>query len=86
MAVMGEGLPTPDEVRGWIAKGVDCEELRVVGDGRHFEALIVSAAFEGLSKVRRHQVVYRALGGRMHSDIHALSMRVMTPAEFAGGK
>ena len=75
-------LPTPEELRGWLAEAIECEHLQVAGDGRHFEALLVSAAFAGLSKVRRHQLVYRALGGRMREQIHALSMRTLTPEEW----
>ena len=75
-------LPTPDYVRQAIAAGLDCERLEVQGDGQHFEALIVSRAFEGKSRVVRHQLVYAALGERMKSEIHALSMRTLTPAEF----
>lgn len=74
--------PTPDDIAQWIAAAIDCHQLRVVGDGRHFEALIVSEAFSGLSKIKRHQAVYRALGERMHTEIHALSMRTFTPAEY----
>lgn len=74
--------PTPEQVSQWIAAGLDCAHLQVAGDGQHFEALIVSAAFEGLSKIKRHQAVYHALGKRMHADIHALSMRTLTPGEF----
>ena len=48
---------------------------------RHFEALIVSDQFEGKRSVQRHQLVYAALGDRMREEIHALSMRTMTPAE-----
>ena len=60
-----------------------CEHLSVDGDGAHFEALIVSSVFEGLSRIRRQQAVYEALGGRMESgEIHALSMRTLTPAEW----
>jgi len=49
------------------------------GDGQHFEALIVSEAFRGKSRVQRHQLVYAALGESMRSEIHALSMRTLTP-------
>ena len=73
--------PTPEEVRSYIADGLPCEHIDVEGDGRHFFATIVSAAFQGLSPVRRHQRVYQALGSRMHSEIHALSMKTFTPAE-----
>ena len=75
-------LPTPDYVRDAIAAGLACERLEVSGDGQHFEALIVSPAFEGKSRVARHQLVYAALGDRMKSEIHALSMRTLTPAEY----
>jgi acid stress-induced BolA-like protein IbaG/YrbA len=75
--------PTPDEVRSYIAAGLPCERLEVEGDGRHFFATIVSAAFEGLTRVRRHQRVYAVLGDRMREQIHAFSMKTLTPAEDA---
>lgn len=75
--------PTPEQVRSFIAAGLDCEHLAVEGDGRHFFATIVSRAFEGLPRVRRHQQVYAVLGDRMRAEIHALSMKTLTPAEFA---
>jgi acid stress-induced BolA-like protein IbaG/YrbA len=75
--------PTPDQVRDFIAAGLRCDHLQIEGDGRHFFATIVSAEFEGLSRVRRHQRVYAALGDRMRDQIHALSMKTLTPAEFA---
>jgi acid stress-induced BolA-like protein IbaG/YrbA len=76
-------MTTPDSVQASIEAGLDCEQVQVRGDGHHFEALIVSPAFEGLSKVRRHQLVYTALGERMREEIHALSMTTLTPAEGA---
>jgi acid stress-induced BolA-like protein IbaG/YrbA len=75
--------PTADEVRDFIAAGLDCTHLQVDGDGRHFFATIVSAAFEGAGRVQRHQRVYAALGDRMRAQIHALSMKTLTPAEHA---
>ena len=75
--------PTTQQVRDFIAAGLPCEKLEVEGDGRHFFATIVSAEFEGLPRVRRHQRVYAALGDRMREQIHALSMKTLTPAEFA---
>jgi len=75
--------PTPDDVRAFIAAGLPCTLLEVEGDGRHFFATIVSAEFEGLPRVRRHQKVYAALGDRMREQIHALSMKTLTPAEHA---
>jgi acid stress-induced BolA-like protein IbaG/YrbA len=75
--------PTPTEVREYIAAGLPCQHVEVEGDGRHFFATIVSAAFEGRSRVARHQQVYAALGDRMRAQIHALSMKTLTPAEFS---
>ncbi|MDP3082495.1 MAG: BolA family protein [Rubrivivax sp.] len=75
--------PTPAEVRNYITAGLACEHLDVEGDGRHFFATIVSAEFEGLPRIRRHQRVYAALGDRMREQIHALSMKTLTPAEFS---
>jgi len=75
--------PTPDDVRRYIAAGLACSVLEVEGDGRHFSALIVSPAFEGQPRVTRHQLVYAALGDRMREEVHALSMRTLTPAEYA---
>ncbi len=75
--------PTPAEVQRFIAQGLACEFLEVEGDGRHFFATIVSAAFEGESRVKRHQRVFQALGDRMREQIHALSMKTLTPAEWA---
>ena len=75
--------PTPTEVQRYIALGLACDHVEVEGDGRHFFATIVSAEFEGASRVARHQRVYRALGDRMREQIHALSMKTLTPAEWA---
>lgn len=75
--------PTPQEVERYIALGLACEHLQVEGDGRHFFATIVSRDFEGKTRVARHQRVYQALGDRMREQIHALSMKTLTPAEWA---
>ncbi len=73
-----------EEVRKFIAEALPCEHIDVQGDdGQHFEAIIVSALFEGKRPVGRHQMVYAALGERMGAEIHALSMKTLTPAEFA---
>jgi len=76
-------LPTPEQVRQYIADGLPCDHLDVQGDGSHFDAVIVSSAFEGKRLIARHQLVYAALGDRMKAEIHALSMRTLTPEEFA---
>jgi acid stress-induced BolA-like protein IbaG/YrbA len=75
--------PSPDDVKRYIANGLACEHLEVQGDGRHFDAVIVSSAFDGKSRVQRHQLVYAALGDRMRAEVHALSMKTLTPAEWA---
>ena len=75
--------PTADDVRGFIAAGLACEHLEVEGDGQHFFATIVSAEFTGKNRVARHQRVYSALGERMRAQVHALSMKTLTPAEWA---
>lgn len=73
-----------DTLKGYIAAGLDCEHLEVLGDdGQHFEAIVVSPVFEGLRPVQRHQKVYAVLGDRMRQEIHALSMKTLTPAEWA---
>jgi len=77
-------MVTPEDIRGYIEAGLPCSEVQVAGDGQHFQALIVSAAFQGKSRVQRHQLVYAALGERMREEIHALSMRTLTPEEAHG--
>jgi acid stress-induced BolA-like protein IbaG/YrbA len=72
----------PETVRDYIAQGLTCEHLDVQGDGQHFEAIIVCGAFEGLRPVARHQKVYGVLGERMREEIHALSMKTLTPSEW----
>lgn len=73
----------PRSIEESIRLGLDCRHLEVSGDGAHFEAVVVSPAFEGQSRVRRHQLVYGALGDRMREEIHALSLRTLTPGEWA---
>lgn len=73
-----------DQLQSLIAQGLACEHLEVTGDGRHWSAVIVSAAFEGKRPIARHQMVYATLGQRMHTDeVHALSMKTLTPSEWA---
>jgi acid stress-induced BolA-like protein IbaG/YrbA len=73
---------TPELIHGYIEKGLDCTHLEVEGDGQHFSAVIVSSAFAGKSRIQRHQIVYAALGDRMREEIHALSMKTLTPEEY----
>jgi acid stress-induced BolA-like protein IbaG/YrbA len=73
----------PEDIQTYIEQGLDCELVRVAGDGHHFEAVIVSPAFRGKSRVQQHQLVYRALGDRMREEIHALSIQTFTPEDWA---
>jgi acid stress-induced BolA-like protein IbaG/YrbA len=75
-------LPTPEQVKNYIAAALPCEHLEVEGDGQHFFATIVSPNFEGKRLIQRHHLVYAALGDRMREEIHALSMKTLTPAEW----
>jgi len=75
--------PTPDDVRRYLEAGLTCTHLHVEGDGQHFFATIVSEAFVGQSRVQRHRLVNQALGARLGGEIHALSFKTLTPAEFA---
>ncbi len=75
-------LPTPQQIQNYIAAGLDCTHLSVEGDGQHFQAVIVCAAFQGKRLIQRHQMVYAVLGDRMREEIHALSMKTLTPEEY----
>ena len=74
---------TAEELTSIIQSGLPCEHIEVDGDGRHWSATIVSPEFEGKRLIQRHQRVYATLGSRMHTDeVHALSMKTLTPAEW----
>ena len=79
-------MVTPESIKQSIAAAIACDHVEVAGDGQHWEAVIVSDAFEGLSKVRQHQLVYAALGDRMREEIHALSMTTLTPAQWTAAR
>jgi acid stress-induced BolA-like protein IbaG/YrbA len=74
----------PDEIRRLIEAGMPGSEVQVSGDGRHFEAIVVSEAFEGLSMIKQHRLVYDTLGDRFATEVlHALSLRTYTPERWA---
>jgi acid stress-induced BolA-like protein IbaG/YrbA len=75
-------MVTAEDIKGYISAAIDCELVEVQGDGQHWEAVIVSREFEGKNTVQQHQLVYRALGDRMKEEIHALSMKTMSPAQW----
>lgn len=72
----------PDQIKTYIQNGLECDHVEVSGDGHHFEAVVVSQLFRGKPKVQQHQLVYKALGDRMREEIHAFSMRTLTPEEW----
>jgi stress-induced morphogen len=77
----------PNEVEALLraafpdATVLELEDL--TGTKDHYQATIVSAAFEKLSRVAQHQAVYRALGDLMKGPIHALALNTHTPASYA---
>ncbi len=74
---------TAENLKTYIESSLPCEHVQVEGDdGRHFHALIVSAEFKGKNTVQQHQLVYKSLGDRMKQEIHALSMKTMTPQQW----
>lgn len=77
-------MPTPEQVKHWIEEGVTDSSAEVVGDGRHFEAVVVSSEFSGKMMLEQHRMVYTGLGDKMEV-IHALSLRTYTPEQWANG-
>jgi len=74
---------TADDIRQSILEKLECEFIEILGeDGAHFEGTIVSGLFEGLNRVKQNQMVFNALGDKMKSEIHALSMKTYTPNEW----
>lgn len=71
-----------EDIASLIKTGVPDCEVEVDGDGTHFTAVIVSDVFAGKNMVQQHQLVYKALGDRMGTDIHALSIQTYTPEEW----
>lgn len=74
-------MVTPEQLKTWIESGFRAPDVAVEGDGHHFEAVIVAQEFVGKSRIQRHQLVYAALGDKMKAEVHALSMKTLTPDE-----
>jgi acid stress-induced BolA-like protein IbaG/YrbA len=73
-----------EQLHAIISSGLACTQLEVDGDGRHWSAVVVSESFQGLRLIARHQKVYATLGQKIQNDeVHALSMKTYTPAEWA---
>jgi acid stress-induced BolA-like protein IbaG/YrbA len=80
-------MVTPESIKLHIEQGMTTTHLSVAGDGRHFEAIVVSEAFAGMNRVQRHQHVFKVLGDRMRDEmIHALSIKTYTPQEWQSQK
>lgn len=74
---------TAEEIKTYIESSLPCELVQVEGDdGVHFHALIVSSEFSGKNVVQQHQLVYKSLGDKMKQEIHALSMKTLTPEQW----
>ena len=71
-----------DEIETLIRAGIPDARVEIVdlaGDGDHYEARVVAESFRGMPRVRQHQLVYAALGGRMGNELHALKLSTATP-------
>lgn len=74
----------PKEIKTLIENGLSGAVVEVMSeDNTHYAALVVSSAFEGKRPIARHQLVYACLGSLMGNEIHAMSIRAHTPAEWA---
>lgn len=73
----------PVEISGLIEAGFDNATVKVFSaDNAHFEALVIASEFEGKRPLARHQLVYQCLGALVGNEIHALSIRALTPQEW----
>ncbi len=72
----------PQEIKYIIEKAIPNSTVFVRGDGVHFEATVISSAFEGKTLVEQHQMVYNSLGEAMREQIHALSLKTYTPKQW----
>ena len=72
-----------EQIQQMLQDSLPNAEIKVEGeDGVHFEAMIIAPEFEGLNPIKRHRLVYDALGNAMESAIHALSIKAYTPDEI----
>ena len=72
-------MVSPEDIKGWIEENLEGASVEISGDGHHFEAEIVCAAFAGKSRIQQHQMVYKALQGRMGGELHALALQTSLP-------
>lgn len=74
---------TAEDIKSFILEGLPGAEVDIIdlaGDGNHYKAIVISSHFKGKSKVQQHQLVYKALGGRMGGDLHALALTTILPS------
>ena len=72
-----------DDIEALIRAAIPDAKVEIrdlAGDGDHYAARVVSASFAGMSRVRQHQAVYKALGGRMGGELHALQLETSVPS------
>jgi acid stress-induced BolA-like protein IbaG/YrbA len=74
---------TPEELKQRIEAGIPGAQAEVTGDGHHFEAVVSASAFEGLSRIAQHRLVYDVFGAEVGDRIHALSIQTKTPVRSA---
>ena len=73
----------PSEIQRLIEAGLENSTATVMSDDNtHFQAIVVADAFDGLRSIARHQLVYQCLGSLVGNEIHALSIRALTPREL----
>ena len=73
-------MVSPDDVKGYIQGGLDCDHISVIGDGQHFEAFVESPSFKGKGLVAQHKMVYATLGTSFESALHALALKTSAPS------
>lgn len=77
----------PEQIKQLIEEGMPDAQAQVRSpDGTHFEAVVISRSFSDQPPLKRHRRVHEILGERLGGDIHALSLRTLTPEEAAGGR
>ena len=76
-------MVTPEQVKVWIEEGLSEAWADVVGDGRHFQAVVVCSEFAGKSMLEQHRMVYGRLGDKTDETIHALSLQTYTPEQWS---
>ncbi len=74
----------PEDITRLIVEGLPGADVNIMtDDNTHYAAVVVSSAFEGKSRIARHQMIYATLGSLMGNEIHAMSIRAHTPEEWA---